>query len=77
VKRRTHRAVAVVNPAACAQTEGRGGKRSRPVLSVEACRRLLPEECLLSDADVVRLRDQLYAFAEMVLERNEVRSSRL
>ena len=38
-----------------------------PVLSLRTCRELLGPRCLLSDAELETLRDQLYALAELTL----------
>ena len=39
----------------------------RERLSVDACRRLLPSDCLLSDETVLMIRDQLYGLAESIV----------
>ena len=45
---------------------------ARPTrLSVEACRRLIPDAAHLSDYEVERLRDELYEFAHFLIVHGE------
>jgi hypothetical protein len=67
MKGRTPRAFTPASTAVPTASTRHSDDRSRPVLSVETCKRVLGERCSLSDADVERLRDQLYAFAEIVV----------
>jgi hypothetical protein len=46
-------------------------------LSLSECRRLLPGDCDLTDADVMRLRDAFYEQAEVMLDVEAERRGRL